>query len=53
MMINKSKIIFALISASILFTLYAVPSPCLDTMSEDRYSPSAQALGMGGSFANI
>lgn len=50
---NSFKIILSLVSIVLFVTLSAAPAPFMDTMSEDRYSPSAQALGMGGSFANI
>jgi len=47
------KIAICLICVSFFFSLYAVPSPYMNPWSNDRYSPSAQALSMGGSFANI
>ncbi|MEA3392946.1 MAG: hypothetical protein U9Q91_08200 [Candidatus Marinimicrobia bacterium] len=53
MMKSISKIILVLICVSFFFTLYAVPTPFMDPPNNDKYSPSAQALGMGGSFANI
>ncbi|MEA2077472.1 MAG: hypothetical protein U9O95_05590 [Candidatus Marinimicrobia bacterium] len=53
MMKSISKIILVLVCISFFFTLYAVPTPFMDPPNNDKYSPSAQALGMGGSFANI
>jgi hypothetical protein len=53
MMKPMSKIIVTVLCLSFFFSLFAVPSPYMNPWSNDRYSPSAQALGMGGSFANI
>lgn len=53
MMKAMSKIVFILVCISFFFSLYAVPTPFMDPPNNDKYSPSAQALGMGGSFANI
>ena len=51
---NKiSKITIYLIFTSFCISLFAIPAPFMNPWSNDRYSPSAQALGMGGSFANI
>jgi len=50
---NGFRLISGLIFVLFFFSLYAVPSPFMDPRSEDLYSPSAQALGMGGSFSNI
>ncbi|MCK4530818.1 MAG: hypothetical protein KAU44_06535, partial [Candidatus Marinimicrobia bacterium] len=47
------KIIISLVCITIISSLYAVPAPFMNPPNNDKYSPSAQALGMGGSFANI
>ena len=48
-----SKIIITTVCVTIISSLYAVSTPFMDPPNNDKYSPSAQALGMGGSFANI
>jgi hypothetical protein len=53
MMKPISKIIIAVLCMSLFISLFAVPSPFMTPPNNDKYSPSAQALGMGGSFANI
>lgn len=53
MMKVMSKIIISLICITIISSLYAIPAPFMNPPNNDKYSPSAQALGMGGSFANI
>lgn len=50
---NKFKIMLVLLCILLFINVYAVSTPSTMVQSEDRYSPSAQALGMGGSFANI
>lgn len=48
-----SKISFSLIGTLFIVFLLAAPTPFMDPPNNDKYSPSTQALGMGGSFANI
>lgn len=50
---NRFRLISCILFVLFFFSLYAVPSPFMDPRSEDLYSPSAQSLGMGGSFSNI
>ncbi len=50
---NFLKVVIIQVFGLFFVLSYAAPTPFMDPPTLDKYSPGAQALGMGGSFANI